>query len=120
MTTSTHDDERMKEIERLRTQIDDAENWSNGVFLLLEQVLPFLLRGHPEVEKLQKLLQSSDDRYEELLKYPHRAEPDEPAGLYEASKMMNRQLALLGVWPNIDPQEAARKTLERVAQQQSE
>ena len=102
-----------KEIETLRAQIDATDDWATGVFLLLEQVLPFLLRGHPEAEKLQKLLQKQDDRYEELLAHPDRAEDDERIGVFEATKMMNRQLALLGVWPNIDPKEAAQKELGR-------
>lgn len=101
-----------KEIEPLRAQLDAADDWATGVFLLLEQVLPILLRGHPEIAKIQKLLQYSTERYEELQSHPERAEDDETSGHYEASKTMYRQMILLGVWPGIDPGEAAREIFE--------
>jgi hypothetical protein len=109
-----------KEIEALRGQIDETDDWANGVFLLMEQILPFLLRGHPELDKIEKLLQASAERYEELQAHPERAEDGETAGLYEARKILYRHMALLGVWPDIEPGEAARETLERVARRRYE
>lgn len=96
----------------LLDKIDAADEWAQGVYLLLEQILPPLLRGHPEAETIQRNLQRHDDRYEELQAHPERGEEGETAGQYEAAKMLNRRLALLGVWPNIDPGDAVRKTLE--------
>jgi len=91
------------EIETLRTQIEEADDWATGVFYALNQILPLLLRDHPKAAEIQQRLQASDDRYEELLAHPQQAEEGEPAGMYEACKMLNRQWAILGVWPNIDP-----------------
>jgi len=76
-------------------QASDA--WANGIFLMLVQVMPLLLRDHPNVSKIQYLLKAADDRYEELLAHPERAEEGETAGQHEAGKMMHRQLSILGV-----------------------
>lgn len=93
-----------REIAQLREQIDAVDDWANGLHLVLVQVLPHLLRGHPEAGKVKQLLQASAQRYEELLVHPERAhEPDEKAALLEASKMLYRQLELLNVWPAAQP-----------------
>lgn len=107
------DSESRQEIGRLRAEIDAANDWATGLFQLLHQVLPHLLRNHPNVEKIQNSLQFADDRYEELLAHPERAEDGETAGQHEAGKMLYRQLAVLGVWPDVDPAEAARRSLAR-------
>lgn len=104
----------------LQAEMQATDDWANGVFQLLHQVLPHLLRGHPNVEKIQNSLQFSDARYEELLLHPERAEEGETAGQYEAGKMMHRQLAILGVWPGIESSEAVRQSLARLGWQRDE
>lgn len=101
----------------LQADMNAADEWANGVFLILVQVFPLLLRDHPNVSNVQHLLKAADDRYEELLAHPERAEAGEPAGLHEAGKMLYRQLALFGVWPDVAPAEAARDSLERARRQ---
>ena len=101
----------------MRAEIQASDDWANGIFLMLHQVLPLLLRDHPNVSKVQHLLEAADARYEELLAHPERAEEGEPAGLHEAGKMMYRQMALLGVWPNIDPADAVRQSIARSRRQ---
>lgn len=96
----------------LLDKIDAVDDWAQGIYLLLEQILPPLLRGHPEAEQIQALLQRLDDRYETLLAHPHRAEEDETAGQYEPGKMLHRHLAMLGVWPNIETGDAGQQTIE--------
>lgn len=102
------------QIDALRAELKTTDDWATGVFLTLEQILPFLLRGHPEIAKIQQSLKRSEQRFEELIAHPERAEDDdETAEKYEAAKILYQQLALLGVWPDVDPGAAARQTLER-------
>lgn len=97
-----------QEISELRTKLAELDDWTNGIQMALVAVLPFLLRGHPEAAKAQDVLQAADQRYEELLAHPERAESaDETATLYESRKMLNRLLALTGVWPGVAPMDAA-------------
>ena len=100
-----------EELRQLRQQLQEAEDWATGVHRALEAVLPFLLRGHPQATQAQAVLASMDRRFEELRRHPDRAEPDERPTLHEPGKMLYRQLALLGVWPDIDPREEAQRVL---------
>ena len=103
-----------QEVAELRTQIDAVDDWANGIQLALVQLLPLLLRGHPEATNAHRLLQRCDDRYEELLQHPQRAEgPDETHRLYEAAKQLNRQLGMSGAWPGVDATQVAQQSLRR-------
>ena len=103
-----------QQVDELRAQAEATDTFASGLFVAMTQVLPLLLRGHPEARQVHALLQKADERYEELSRHPDRAEgPDEVPGLYEASKMLNRQLGLLGVWPDVDPAQAARDSQRR-------
>ncbi|MDD2721643.1 MAG: hypothetical protein PHH47_10090 [Gallionella sp.] len=101
------DEKLRQEIERLRAEIDAVDDWANGIFQMLVQVLPLLVRDHPNASKIQHLLHESDARYEELLAHPERAEEGEPAGLYEAGAMMHRQLNIL------DPTDLPARSIRR-------
>lgn len=102
------------QIDALRAELKTTDDWATGVFLTLEQILPFLLRGHPEIAKIEQTLKHSEQRFEELCAHPERAEDsDETAEKYEAAKMLYRQLAILGVWPGVDAAEIVQQTLER-------
>ncbi|PAT43799.1 hypothetical protein [Vandammella animalimorsus] len=104
-----------QEVAQLRQELDAANDWACGIHRALVDVLPFLLRGHPEAAKVGKLLKYSADRYEELQEHPDRADRDagESWAGYEAQKSLYRQLALLGVWPGVDPHEQALEALAR-------
>lgn len=106
--------ELRKEIAELRTRLEETDDYAQGVYKLLATVLPFLLQGHPEAEKIGGLLKSAADQHEALLKNPSLAVQGEPtAGTYEPSKMLYQLLALMGVWPGVDPGETAKASIER-------
>lgn len=100
-----------QELVRLRAEIDAVDDWSNGVFMLLIEVLPQLLRDHPNASKVRDSLKRSAERYDLLLAHPEHAEDGGPAGLYEARKMAYRLLALTGVFPGVDPGQVAKETI---------
>jgi hypothetical protein len=107
-----------QEVAALRSEIEATDDWAGSVFVALELVLPFLLRGHPQVEKVRDLLHSQAKEFEELQAQPHlEGELRGKASRHEAGKMLYYQLALLGVWPGVDPQEIARRRLERAGWQ---
>ena len=105
-----------QEVAELRKQIDETDDWANGIQMSLLQVLPLLLRDHPAAEKVQHMLAQSDSRYEELNAHPRRGGKHETPALYESRKMLYRQLALLGVWPGIDANRFAQESMQRYLQ----
>lgn len=103
----------------LRRELDELDDWANGVFAALQDVLIPLLKAQPDLARtLQPLWQLAAQRHERLEQETGQAEGfHETAALLEARKMLYRQLALLGLWPGVDAQEAARQTLARAGWQ---
>ena len=54
---------------------------------------------------VRAMLEHSHERHQALLLDPQAGEPGDTAAMYESRAMLYRTLALLGVWPGIDPQE---------------
>lgn len=107
-----------QEVAQLRAQADATDDWACSVFLALETVLPFLLRGHPQVERVRDLLQAQERTYEDLRANPQKeGDLNGHASRLEAGKMLYRQLALLDVWPGVDSKDVIRQTLERAGWQ---
>lgn len=103
-----------EEIDKLRARLDAAEECSYGLLQALMHVLPPLLQGHPKAAQVQQALQAADDRFEALLLHPQRAQaPGETHHRYEPLMQLNRMLAILGVWPGLDPSEAAKAAIAR-------
>ncbi len=102
-----------KEVAELRKQIDEVDDWANGIQVSLMYVLPLLLRDHPEVKTVQKMFEHSNARYEELKAHPSRGEKTETAALHESRNLLYRQLALLGVWPDVDPDRHAQDSIQQ-------
>lgn len=85
-----------QEVALLRQEIDEVDDWANGIQLVLEQVLPLLLEGHPKGEIARELLRRTAARYEQLAANPALAEDEhERIGLYESAKILNAQLTLI-------------------------
>ena len=90
-----------QEIAALRQQCEDASDWGNGLYLVMEAALPLLLRNHPNAGKVQTILKQAHDRYLELEQHPEKATDDDlPLVSYEPAKMLYLQMDLLKVWPD--------------------
>lgn len=112
-----------QEIERavapLRQELDQLDDWANGVFAALTDVLPLLLRKHPDIAAdLEPMWRHASERWQRLQQPQAQADDfHETEHLLEARKMLYRQLAVLGAWPGVDAQDAARAALERAGWQ---
>ena len=105
------DESLRQEIAEPRQRIEAVDDWANGLFEAMHTVLSVVLKGHPDAGQIEQRLRYSRDRYETLIAHPELAEHWETAELHEAGKMPHGSLALLGVWPGVDPAEVVRRKL---------
>ena len=105
------DESLRQEIAEQRQRIEEVDDWANGLFEAMHTVLSVVLKGHPDAGQIEQQLRYSRDRYETLMAHPERAEPGETAELHEAGKMLYERLAMLGVWPGVDPAEVVQRKL---------
>lgn len=82
----------------LRAEISLVDDFANGVFAVLLDVLPFLLRQHPELaEKIEPLWHKAVNDFE-LAKAGRDPDKQTPE-FYEARKMLYRIVELMRIWP---------------------
>lgn len=89
-----------QEIAELKQQVEEIENFANGIQRVLLAVLPYLLRDHHKAGEVAGYLKKSSARYDELLAHPERADAGETVDLYEAAKMLYRTMGMIDVWPD--------------------
>jgi hypothetical protein len=104
-----------KEIEQLRAKIDRVDQWASGVLVALNEALRPLLRDNPAAAAhLAKRWRNAAVRFEQVSSNQGQADDyHETAELLEPRKMLYELLALYGVWPDVDPNEFARKAAEQ-------
>ena len=89
------------QIDELRAELKTTDDWATGVFYILDQILPPLLKGHPELAAIERALKQCEQRFEVLNAHPEQAEDsDETAEKYEAGKILYQTLSTRGVWPD--------------------
>lgn len=87
----------------LREEIDRLDDWANGLYLVLLNVLPFLMKAHPEMARqVEPQWRSAAERFEALADGA-RSDDGETAELLEARKMLHSVLTLLHAWPAQQP-----------------
>ena len=95
--------ELRQEIAQLRAEIDRVDNWANGIFLVLQEVLPPLLKKNPEIAShLRDSWRAAAEKLDDLERgVEQRDDPEEAESLesLEVRKILYRTLDLLGVWP---------------------
>jgi len=91
-----------KAVAPLRQELDQVDDWANGVFAALLDVVLALLKSQPELANdLAPLWRFASERYDHLEQSPPQADDiQETQHLLEARKMLYRQLAALGAWPS--------------------
>lgn len=95
----------------LRRELDGLDDWANGVFAALLDLLLPLLKTHPELSHtLEALWRSAAEQYAELERSPgRRRELQTTPELLEARKMLYWMLGQLGQWPTPPKRRARRK-----------
>lgn len=89
-----------KAVVPLRQEIDQLDDWANGVFVALQNVLPPLLRKHPDIAlQLEPLWRAASEQYDRLEGIAQADDFHETQSLLEPRKMLYRQLANLKAWP---------------------
>ena len=84
----------------LRQKMDELDDWANGVFAALADVLPLLLKSQPEIARyLEPMWRDASERYDRIGSTDQADDFHETQELLEARKMLYRQLALLKAWP---------------------
>ncbi len=94
--------ELRQEIAQLRAEINKVDDWANGVFSVLQEVLPLLLRKNPDIAAiLEDSWRAAAERFD-LITPPDEQQVDlaQPATweFLEPKKILYRQLDVLGVW----------------------
>lgn len=86
-------------VEPLKAEINQVDDWANGVFVVLRDVLPYLLKTFPELARdMAPQWSAAALDFDRIDVQGHPAKPDEPLEFLEARKMLYRTFALLGVW----------------------
>jgi len=88
----------------LREELDKVDDWAGGLFVVLLNVLPHLLRTQPELAaKLEPQWRKAAQRFDALQARGARHTRDgESLETLEARKMLYRIFALMGLWPQPD------------------
>lgn len=85
----------------LRAEINKVDDWANGVFVALKDVLLPLLNDHPDAAcEVGPQWRKAAEQFERIEQGNPTADPDETLELLEARKMLYRVFELLGLWRN--------------------
>ena len=86
-------------VEPLKAEISKVDDWANGVFVVLRDVLPYLLKTFPELARnVAPQWSAAALDFDRIDVHGQPAKPDEPLEFLEARKILYRTFALLGVW----------------------
>lgn len=86
----------------LRAELDRVDGFATGLLGALQEVLIPLLQAHPDLaEKIEPVWRRAAERYDRDAA-GQTEQLDEPLEMFEARRMLYRQLAALGVWPGVD------------------
>lgn len=86
-------------VEPLKAEINKVDDWANGVFVALKDVLLPLLKDHPATARdVGPQWRKAAEEFERIEQGGATADPDETLELLEARKMLYRVFEMLGLW----------------------
>ena len=86
----------------LRDEINKVDDWANGIYAALRDVLAHQLRASPELGKALATDWSKAARdFDRINVQGLPARPDEPLEFLEARKMLYRLFGVLGTMPKV-------------------
>ncbi|MES2947520.1 MAG: hypothetical protein V4858_03165 [Pseudomonadota bacterium] len=92
-------------VEPLQAEINRVDDWANGLFAALRDVLPVLLRKNPELARqIAPQWRKAAEDFDRIHLQGKPAKPDEPLEFLEARKMLYRIFGLMGVWTEAEQQ----------------
>jgi hypothetical protein len=99
----------------LRMEIDKVDDWANGLFVALKDVLEPLLRELPEMgQQLAPAWSEAAQRFDALqASGASDAKKGETLELLEGRKMLYRIFELTKQWPRAEPVQPARRAVAR-------
>ncbi|MDP2380175.1 MAG: hypothetical protein Q8M35_06780 [Pseudohongiella sp.] len=84
----------------VRAQLRETEDFSNGLFVVVGQLLPHLAREHPDLAaRLAPNWRDAAARFDELEAGAPERPDEEPKGMLEARKMLYDIGVDLSLWP---------------------
>jgi hypothetical protein len=87
-------------VEPLRTELRTVEDFANGVFLVIAQVLPQLLKESPELAaRLAPQWRLDAKKFDSMMSSGIAQDGDESIDLLEARKLLYETGADLNLWP---------------------
>lgn len=89
------------ELAQLRRELERQDDWMDGLFLVLIDLIPPLLRQQPELAAtLAPMWHKAAERFAEVEATPGQSECfQETAERLEPRKLLYRNIAVLGLWP---------------------
>ena len=87
-------------VEPLRAEINKVDDWANGLYAVLLDVLPGLLKANPALAReLEPDWRTAAESFDLIDLQGQPAQPDEPLEFLEARKMLYRMFVALKLWP---------------------
>lgn len=89
--------------EPVRRDLQRVDDWANGVFAVLVDVLPFVLRRHPALARqIAARWGEAAERFDMIESGQVAGDDGETAELLEARKMLFRLFDLAKLWPSAE------------------
>lgn len=98
-------------IEPLQQQLAAQEEWSHGLFIVLANIVPSLLKSHPELAaKLESHWREASEKHQRITKTGQECEGHDTADFLEARKILYGLALGMQAWPSQQTANASTRT----------